>query len=138
LGKIEAAPTGFTGWNVSPDGSGVAVVRGDDKYNGRIDVLTLSNHGWHQVPVEPVWRHLQAIAWTADGKGFFVTSWPPDSFNLLHATLAGKVRPLLRNHRQWMHNSRPSPDGKYLAFGAQTWDSNVPLALPLGLLQERG
>ncbi|HEY6291097.1 MAG TPA: hypothetical protein VI455_05975 [Terriglobia bacterium] len=125
LGRMEGAQAGFTGWNISPDGARLAVVRGEDKYNGRIDVLTLSSHDWHEMPVEPVWGHLQSIAWAADGRGFFVTSWLPESFNLLHVTLAGKVNPLLRNHRQWMHNPLPSPDGKYLAFGAQTWDSNV-------------
>ena len=69
------------------------------------------------------------IAWIADGKGFFVTSLLPDSelrFNLLYVTVDGKVKPLLRNTvRQWMINPMPSPDGKYLAFQAQTWDSNV-------------
>jgi hypothetical protein len=45
---------------------------------------------------------------------------------LLHVTLAGKVQPLLRNgHRQWMISPLPSPDGKWLAFQAQTYDSNV-------------
>jgi eukaryotic-like serine/threonine-protein kinase len=127
LGRIEPAPTGFTGWNVSPDGSFLAVVRGDDKYNGRIDVLALSNHHWHALPVEPAWGHLQSIAWAPNGKGFFVTSWQPDSFNLLHVTLSGNVKPLLRTHHRWMHNPVPSPDGKYLAFGAQTWDSNVSI-----------
>jgi serine/threonine protein kinase len=36
------------------------------------------------------------------------------------------VKPLIRNgHRQAMGNPLPSPDGKYLAFQAQTWDSKV-------------
>jgi Tol biopolymer transport system component len=78
------------------------------------------------VPVEPGWGNLQSIAWAADGKSFFVTSWLPDSFNLLHVTRAGKVQPLLRNgHRQWMTWPTPSPDGKYLAFQGQTYDGNV-------------
>ena len=116
----------FYGWNVSPDGSRLAVVRGEDRYNGRIEVLVLSNHEWHGAPVESAWGHLESIAWASDGKGFFVTSWLPDSFNLLHVTLSGKVKPLLRNGRgQWMQNPLPSPDGRYLAFNAETWDSNV-------------
>ena len=126
LGRIEAARSGLTGWNVSPDGSRLAVVRGEDRYNGRIEVLVLSNHEWHGAPVESAWGHLESIAWASDGKGFFVTSWLPDSFNLLHVTLSGKVKPLLRNGRgQWMQNPLPSPDGRYLAFNAETWDSNV-------------
>ena len=60
------------------------------------------------------------------GNGFFVTSVLPDSFNLLHVTLTGKVKPQLRNaQRQWMINPLPSPNGKYLAFQAEAEDSNV-------------
>ena len=114
------------GWNVSPDGSRLAVVRGEDKYKGRIDVLTFADRAWREVPVEPAWGLLQSIAWTAGGNGFFVTSNLADSKNLLHVTLSGKVQPLLHyDRRQWMINPLPSPNGKYLAFQALTWDSNV-------------
>jgi Tol biopolymer transport system component len=69
------------------------------------------------------------MAWAADGTAFFVTSVLPDAelrFNLLYVTLDGKVKRLLRStRRQWMINPLPSPNGKYLAFGAQTVDSNV-------------
>ena len=123
LGKIEVSYG--TGWNISPDGSRLALVD-PHKYHGRIEVLTVSDRAWHEVSGEPGWGDFQKIAWAADEKGFFVTSWLPDSWNLLHVTLAGKVSPLLRNgHRQWMTNPLPSPDGKYLAFKAQTFDSNV-------------
>jgi Tol biopolymer transport system component len=126
LGKIESPAGFYGGWNVSPDGSRLAVVRGVVKYKGRIEVLTLSDRAWREVSVEPGWGLLQSIAWAADGNGFFVTSWLPDSFNLLHVKLDGKVKPLLRNgRRQWMFNPLPSPDGKYLAFQAQTYDANV-------------
>jgi Tol biopolymer transport system component/predicted Ser/Thr protein kinase len=112
-------------WTVSPDGSRLALVE-DIKYNGKIEVLTFRDRAWREVPVEPAWGHLQSVAWAADGKGFFVTSWLPDSFNLLHVGLDGKVNPILRNgHRQWMHGPLPSPDGKYLAIKAGTTDSNV-------------
>jgi hypothetical protein len=97
-----------------------------DKYKGRIEVLTVSDHAWHEVTVEPGWGDLESVAWAADGKGFLATSWLPDSFNLLHVILTGEVKPLLRNaHRQWMVNPMPSPDGKYLAFQALTLESNV-------------
>src|SRR5262249_33604730 len=126
LGKIQVTYGYFPGWSVSPDGSRLALVRGEDKYKGRIDVLTFSDRAWHEVPVEPAWGLLQSIAWAAAGNGFFVTSNLPDSKNLLHITLNGKVQPLLHyDRRQWMINPMPSPNGKYLAFQATTWDSNV-------------
>jgi eukaryotic-like serine/threonine-protein kinase len=127
LGKIEADPIIFAGWNVSSDGSRLALVGGGDKHKGRIELLTLRDRAWHEVPVESGWGNLQSIAWAADGNSFFAASWwLPDSFNLLHVTLNGKVKPLLPNgHRQWMTRPLPSPDGKYLAFEAHTSDSNV-------------
>ena len=127
LAKIEFQKTHYYfGWEVSPDGSQLAFV--DHSHKDRIEILTLSNSNrvWHEIAVEPGWGDYQSVAWAADGKGFFLTTWLPASFNLVHVTLSGKVQPLLNNaHRQWMYRPRPSPDGKYLAFQAQTWDSNV-------------
>jgi serine/threonine protein kinase/Tol biopolymer transport system component len=124
LGKIQASASGRPeGFSVSPDGSRLAVVRGEDQYKGRIDVLTFRDHAWHELPVDPAWGQLQSIAWAAGGNGFFVTS---SLRNLLHVTLNGKVQSLLHYDRhQWMRNPLPSPNGKYLAFQAITWDSNV-------------
>jgi len=127
LGKIEFQKTHYYfGWEVSPDGSQLAFV--DHSHKDRIEIFTLSNSNrvWHEIAVEPGWGDYQSVAWAADGKGFFLTTWLPASFNLVHVTLSGKVQPLLNNaHRQWMYRPRQSPDGKYLAFQAQTWDSNV-------------
>jgi Tol biopolymer transport system component len=123
LGRVEVSYG--TGWNISPDGSRLALVD-PHKYHGRIEVLTVRGHSWRELSTDPGWGDFQSIAWSADGKGFFVTSWLPNSFNLLHVTLGGKVNPLLRNgHRQFMSNPLPSPDGKWLAFQGETTDSNV-------------
>ena len=127
LGKIEADKAiSPGGWAVSPDGSQLAVV--DHIHKDRIEILTLSksNRTWHEIAVEPGWGEYQSLAWAADGKGFFLTTWLPKSFNLVHVALSGKVQLLLNNaHRQWMFGPVPSPDGKHLAYGAQTNDSNV-------------
>ena len=124
LGKIEVVGK-YMGWGISPDGSRVALVD-RDRYGARIEVLTLADGIWHEIALEPKTGALQSIAWAADGKSFFVTAWTPDSYNLLHVTSGGKVQLLLRNRRnQWLHNPLPSPEGKHLAFSAETWDSNV-------------
>jgi Tol biopolymer transport system component/predicted Ser/Thr protein kinase len=125
LGRIETSGSVMSGPYLSPDGSRVALVD-EDKYRGRVELLNLSDGTWHELRVEPEWGSLQSIAWAVDGKSFFATVWRPDSFNLVYITPLGKVKPLLRNgHRQWMINPLPSPDGRHLAFQAQTWDGNV-------------
>ena len=124
LGRIEVVGK-YMGWGTSPDGSRLALVD-RDKYGSRIEVLILADRTWHEVALEPGAGNLQSIAWAADGKSFFAMSWTPDSYNVLHVTAAGKVQLLLRNGRnRWLHNPLPSPNGKYLAFSAETWDSNV-------------
>jgi serine/threonine protein kinase len=111
----------FFMFHVSPDGSQLSA-----NADYRIKVLALSERVWHDVPVDSRWGSFQSVAWTADSKGFFVSSELPDSFSLLHITSAGKVYLLLRKPRtQFLITPLPSPDGKYLAYRAQTWDGNV-------------
>jgi hypothetical protein len=55
-----------------------------------------------------------------------VSSWNKDSIDLLHLTLTGGVDPLIQNgYRQTVAKLLPSPDGKFLAYQAETTDSNV-------------
>jgi eukaryotic-like serine/threonine-protein kinase len=124
LGKIELDRHWATAWALSPDGSQLAVV--DHSNKDRVEIFTLSNHAWHEVSVEPGWGDLQSVAWAADAKGFFLTTYLPESFNLVHVTMSGKSQLLLNYaRRQWMTRPLPSPDGKYLAFQTQTPDSNI-------------
>jgi Tol biopolymer transport system component len=128
LGRAKA--TDWNGWGVSPDGSRLAL--GTDK--GRIEVLSIGDRTWREIAVEPGWERLQTVAWTSDGRSFYATCWLPDSFALIHVTQAGKVTSLLHyGHRQFLGYPLPSPNGKYLAFQAETWDSNVWLMENAGL-----
>ncbi len=112
------------GWAVSPDGSQLALV--DNSHKDQIEILTLASRSWHEMAVDPGAGEYQSLAWAAKGNGFFLTTWLPESFDLIHVTPSGKVQILANNaHRQWMTKPLPSPDGKYLAYQAQTWDSNV-------------
>lgn len=122
LGSIRIPNPNPVAWSLSPDGSEIAAVGHKD----RIDILDLSDRAWHAINVQPGWGDFQSLAWDANGKGFFLTTVLPQSFNLLHVSLNGHVQPLLHNaQKQWLYKPLPSPDGRYLAFQAQTWDSNV-------------
>jgi len=122
LGRI--GTKGFYGFQVAPDGSQLAVV--DASHKNRIEILNLSDRLWHEITVETGWGDNQSIAWTADGTGFFLTTWLPQSWNLVHATSSGRAHSLLSNaYRQWMAAPLPSPDGKHLAFQTETIEGNV-------------
>ena len=112
-----------TYWDVSPDGSRLALI-GREKHKGKIELLTFSDSTWQEIST--AFGYPLTIAWAADGKGLFVNSWDNDSLDLLHVTLDGKAEPLIRNgYRQSMGRLLPSPDGKFLAYQAETTDSNV-------------
>jgi serine/threonine protein kinase/Tol biopolymer transport system component len=131
LGRIRRTDWyGFRGWNVSPDGSRVALVN----EKGRIEVLSLRDRVWNEILLDPGWEHLQSIAWASDGKSFFVTCLQPDSYNLIHVTATGRVKSLINNGlRQFLTSPLPSPDGKYLAFETESWDKSVWLLENAGL-----
>jgi Tol biopolymer transport system component len=125
LGKAILRPFFGWDWDVSPDGSRLALIglAGHDK---QIDILNSRNGTWQEISLERPLGLLGSIAWAADGKGFFVTSWQNNSNDLLHVTLAGRIEPLIRNgYRQGILKLLPSPDGKYLAYQGETTDSNV-------------
>jgi dipeptidyl aminopeptidase/acylaminoacyl peptidase len=109
-------------WSLSPDGSRIAYGTKD----GRIRILSLRDRTWREIPVDTRWDSVATTAWAADGKGFFATCWLLNSNDLLYISPTGAVTRLWHGgHRQWLTNPLPSPDGKYLAFEAETWDSNV-------------
>jgi Tol biopolymer transport system component len=125
LGNAVVRPFFGWDWDVSPDGSRLALI-GVAGHDGRIDILNFSDGTWHEISLERPLGLLFSISWAADGKGFFVTSWQNNSNDLLHVTLAGKIDPLIRNgYRQAIRKLLPSPDGKYLAYQGDTTDSNV-------------
>jgi Tol biopolymer transport system component len=123
LGKIEIDGESERGWELSPDGSQLASV--DYSHKGKIEILDVAKHAWHEIAVEPGSGDFQSVAWAANGKGFFITSWTPNMFEVIHVSLTGKVQVLRKSHGRWVTRPRPSPDGKYLAYQGQTWDSNV-------------
>jgi Tol biopolymer transport system component len=132
LGKIKVDRAWLVARSLSPDGSQIAVV--DHSHRGRVEILNLSDRKWREIRVQPGWGDFQSLSWTADGKGFFMTTVLPESFNLIHVALDGKVQLVLSNPQaQWMLRPRPSPDGKYLALQAQTFDSNVWLVENAGM-----
>lgn len=125
LGQIEVVGRRVE-WRISADASHLALAD-QDKYGPCIEVMAIADGHWRELCADPAVGHFQSVSWTADGKGFFASSITPDGYSVLHVTAGGKASLLYHTpgRRQFIRALLASPDGKYLAFGAHTWDGNV-------------
>jgi Tol biopolymer transport system component len=126
IAEVQAVPATLgDSWSLSPDASHLAVLN-LDKQGPAILIISVADGSLKTLLLDSSIGRPQSISWAADSMGFFLTCRAPDSFNLVHITLFGKVHTLLRTDRkQFIINPLPSPDGKHLAFQGQTWDSNL-------------
>jgi serine/threonine protein kinase len=115
---LEASPT----WDLSPDGSTVAIVDVDERKD-RIRLVALENGSARSIAVGQS-EGLSGISWSADGRGWFVTS------SSLRGSAVLKVRPDGTIAELWKSSTTleaplASPDGKDLAFSSSTYNSNA-------------
>lgn len=125
LGRLENAR--LRDWSLSPDGSQIAAVEGNEP--GRLTVLDLANGASRPVTMGEQWGSFEHIAWTADSRGFFITSQLPDASPfesvLLKAGTHTGTAVLAQPASKSFSSLVPSPDGKQLALGIQSHTGNV-------------
>jgi serine/threonine protein kinase/Tol biopolymer transport system component len=124
LGKLDAS-LDRPGWEVSPDGSLLALVD-EDSYANHVKLLTFSDRSWRDVSLDQRWGRLFELGWAPNGKSLYVLSEAAAGSYLLHVTLDGNAKLLFRyGWSQTAYHILPSPDGKHLALQSYTTDSNV-------------
>ncbi len=107
-------PIDQTNWDLSSDGSQIAVALGG-KPDGHIRIISLPSRQAHDLTIKGR-SGFQSMDWSADGEGVYVssrTSWGAD---LLYVDMQGHatvLRQLIGSYETW---AVPSPDGKHLAF----------------------
>jgi eukaryotic-like serine/threonine-protein kinase len=121
--KLEASPV--WNWSLSPDGKMVAAV----KYStgqSTVQLLPVSGGPRREIIVKE-WSAISSIDWSADSRGFFISSNPTGHLpTLLYLDLDGNAHPLWSMKRLfWESWAIPSRDGKHLAISAPTVESNV-------------
>jgi hypothetical protein len=121
---VSASPARFF-WDLSPDGSRIAYGEFRSSDDDDITILTLKDRGMRQVVLNGT-TNLSSLSWSRpEGRDLFVTTERVDGSDLLRVTFSGNVIPLSQETGRWFSNPRPSPDGRFLAIGVRTTDSNV-------------
>jgi hypothetical protein len=103
-------------WDVSPDGSQVAIPLHDaDRAPIRLLQLDAQAGKGHETTVEiEGLRNLSGVVWAADGRGWLVASRAEHGWILSYADLQGNASDLLEATGQIF--AVPSPDGRHVAF----------------------
>jgi Tol biopolymer transport system component len=123
LFKIDMDPNAGYTWDLSPDGSRLAMVKVGEQ-EGHVQIRFLTGGSVRDVRVKG-WGRLNDLCWASDGQGLFVDSDSVQGATLLHLDLEGNARVLWvqKGHRET--SGLPSPDGRYLAVQDVEADHNA-------------
>jgi Tol biopolymer transport system component len=121
--EVARVDTAAQGWNVSPDGSMLAVVTGKEREN-QIRIFSVPGGAAHDLTVQG-WSNVFYVNWLADGKSMTVESLTPKACTLLSVDLQGNAHPLWEHRASDVCFGVASRDGRYLAISASTISSNV-------------
>jgi DNA-binding winged helix-turn-helix (wHTH) protein/Tol biopolymer transport system component len=113
-------PEKFYTWDLSPDGARIAVLK---RGGSEIHILSLRTHEDREFTVKG-WSGLEALDWTFDGKGLFISSRAAGSV-LLHTDLQGNARVLWEPKGDGMTWAISSPDGHHVALPGFALSSNI-------------
>jgi serine/threonine protein kinase/Tol biopolymer transport system component len=126
LTRIDADATSDYEWDLSPDGSRIAIHKVTE---GPIQIISIAGRGTKQLNATG-WNSIENLHWTADGKGFYSASRTADSSVLLYLDLQGNTR-LVWEQKGTMGNESagtsgiPSPDGRHIAMMSYTYNANL-------------
>jgi len=122
LAKIETQREDSLAWDLSPDGSRIALV---DFFSDVVRVLDLQTKQIRTIPTPPQLGP-GSVAWSADGTQLFLSAFANDKGRLLEMDAMGHTQLLLENPNA-IGTVVPSPDGKRIAYVQTAFESNVTL-----------
>jgi len=122
LVRLATDPEESPAWDLSPDGSTIAVVDLDE-HKDRILLVELGSGSARWIAAGHSER-LSGIGWSADGRSWFVTSSSLRGSTILQVRFEGAISELWRSGTI-LSAPLASPDGKNLAFSSSTFNSNA-------------
>ena len=121
LKRVDIHPNGFHGWELSPDGTRIAVYSPNE---GRIHIIFLDDRPSFDITVRG-WKDTGDVKWAADGKSLFVPTSLQRGSVLLHVDFQGNAQVLWKQEGDFGIFPIPSPDGRHLAIQVSTLNSNL-------------
>jgi Tol biopolymer transport system component len=125
LARTGWSPAIVADWDISPDGSRVAIPNHDPR-DARIRLVPLDARAGtaeKTVTIKTL-KNLSGVVWAADGRGWYVAVRGTHRGLLLYVDLEGRI---LTNLMESMEPNFavPSPDGRHVAFMDWTVSANV-------------
>jgi serine/threonine protein kinase len=126
LARTHSSPAMIADWDISPDGSQVAIPSHDPR-DAKIRVAPLDARGGaaeRTVSVRGL-GHLLGVVWAANGRGWYVAVDEGVAHGLLfYVDLEGRIVTNLMESKMFIF-AVPSPDGRHVAFPDWTASGNV-------------
>lgn len=126
LVSIEMEPGREPDWDISPDGSLLAI-SAQDEHEIPIRFVALGSRSGFQVAVKG-WGNRHSMFWSADGRSIYISSRSSSEETLLQVDLQGRAIPLFKQKGAYGVWGVPSPDGRYLALFSVAKDPDVWMA----------
>lgn len=125
LAKTAWGPAIVGDWDISPDGSQVAIPNHDPR-TATIRLVPLDARGGNSEKVLTIrtLKNLSGVVWAADGKGWYVAAGDANRGVLCYVDLEGQVRTNLMESIKPTY-AVPSPDNRHVAFADWTVSANV-------------
>ncbi len=113
LTKADYVSIGPPRWDLSPEGSRMALIEGCC----RVRILNL-NSGGSPAKIGYAVHEIDDVAWSGDGQHLFLTTDSGRSGQIFYSDLQGHRYLLWESANRIFTSPVPSPDGRYLAFSA--------------------
>lgn len=134
LARIDADPDADYAWDLSPDGTRVAVLRRVPRFDGKIEtskgpihVLSLNGEPERDVRVRGKNDFRTYVDWSADGKNLILASLATGGPELITTNLLGHAKVLWRPDGPFPFRAVSSPDGRHLVILCRGDSNNVSL-----------
>jgi Tol biopolymer transport system component len=121
LARIDSDPRKYYNLDLSPDGTRIAYAT---NHEGPVHILFLRGEPSREIRISG-WANLQDIEW-AGAKALLISNGVKGGEVLLHVDMQGNARLLWEQQGGFAgFIGKVSPDGRHLAFNAQSTNSNV-------------